>query len=137
MAKEKSNVKRTPILKTPDQIANNRAIANSCNRVSRQAKGLSDKFEDYDREILAPIDYFDIDVKIEFKIKRKILLKDAKKAIAFIKNKEFVDGNFTFICKKDYVTSVIYKTDKYLEYSNKFITDLEKKINKNFLIMIN
>ena len=137
MAKEKSNVKRTPILKTPDQIANNRAIANSCNRVSRQAKGLSDKFEDYDREILAPIDYFDIDVKIEFKIKRKILLKDAKKAIAFIKDKEFVDGNFTFICKKDYVTSVIYKTDKYLEYSNKFITDLEKKINKNFLIMIN
>ena len=74
MAKEKSNVKRTPILKTPDQIANNRAIANSCNRVSRQAKGLSDKFEDYDREILAPIDYFDIDVKIEFKIMDVMIL---------------------------------------------------------------
>lgn len=137
MVTDKKNIKREPLLKTPEQIKKNRATANSTNRVSRQSKGLSNKFEEYDKEVLAPIDYFDIDVKIEFKIKRKILLKDAKKAIAFIKNKEFVDGNFTFICKKDYVTSVIYKTDKYLEYSNKFITDLEKKINKNFLIMIN
>ena len=72
-------------MRTPSQMEEDDSIRREQNQLSRESKGLTKEFSEYDRQNQKAIDFFDIDMNVKFVLRMQIKVEKSKIIIDSLK----------------------------------------------------
>jgi hypothetical protein len=117
-------------MRTPSQIYEDASIEPGQTNLSRESKGLTQEFSEYDRQNQKAIEYFDINLKVKF-ILRRLLKADKSKVIIDSLNKNLnLNDSFSFSEKDGRIESIIFHSDSILDVRSDLIEGIEKELDR-------
>ena len=83
-------------MRTPSQMEEDDSIRREQNQLSRESKGLTKEFSEYDRQNQKAIDFFDIDMNVKFVLRRQIKVEKSKIIIDSLKKNLNLNDSLSF-----------------------------------------
>ena len=85
---------------TPSQLDENESKRHEQNQLSRESKGLTNEFSEYDRQNQKAIDFFDINLNVKFVLRRKVALDKSKIILDSLRKNLMLNDSLSFSEKK-------------------------------------
>ena len=97
---------------------------------ARKSKGIGDKFSDYDRDIIKPVESFDITLELKFNLRKKCSVETATKAGELVRAKLHLNNPLNVVSNGEIATHLIYITDTLLEVDSHIVEQIEKELDR-------
>ena len=117
-------------MRTPSQMAEDDSVRHEQNKLSRESKGLTNEFSEYDRQNQKAIDFFDINLNVKFVLRRQVTSDKAKIVIDSLKKNLSLKDSITFTEKDGRIESVVFHSDSILDLRADLIEDIEKELDR-------
>jgi hypothetical protein len=117
-------------MRTPSQIDEDDSTRREQNQLSRESKGLTNDFSEYDRQNQKAIDFFDIDLNVKFVLRRQIKVDKSKIIIDSLKKNLYLNDSLSFTEKDGRIESIIFHSDSITDLRSDLIEGIEKELDR-------
>jgi hypothetical protein len=117
-------------MRTPSQMDDYDSIRREQNQLSRESKGLTNDFSEYDRQNQKAIDFFDIDLNVKFVLRRQIKVDKSKIIIDSLKKNLNLNDSLSFTEKDGRIESIIFHSDSISDVRSDLIEGIEKELDR-------
>ncbi len=115
---------------TPSQMYEDDSIRHEQNQLSRASKGLTDEFSEYDRQNQKPIDFFDINLNVNFVFRSQVSVDKSRIILDSLNKNLTFSGSLSFIEKDGRIESIIFHSDSILDLSSDLIERIENELDR-------
>jgi hypothetical protein len=117
-------------MRTPSQIDEDDSIRHEQNKLSRESKGLTDEFSEYDRQNQKAIDFFDINLSVKFFLRRQVKVEKSKIIIDSLKKTFNLNDSLSYSEKDGKIESVIFNSDSISDVRSDLIEGIENELDR-------
>jgi hypothetical protein len=117
-------------MRTPSQMDEDDSIRREQNQLSRESKGLTKDFSDYDRQNQKAIDFFNIDLNVKFVLRRQIKVDKSKIIIDSLKKNLNLNDSLSYTEKDGRIESIIFHSDSISDMRSDLIEGIEKELDR-------
>lgn len=100
------------------------------NQLSRESKGLTNEFSEYDRQNQKAIDFFDINLNVKFVLRRKVTVDKSKIILDSLKKNLILSDSLSFSEKDGRIESIIFHSDSILDLRADLIEGIENELDR-------
>ena len=117
-------------MRTPSQMEEDDSIRREQNQLSRESKGLTKEFSEYDRQNQKAIDFYDINLDVKFVLRRQVSIDKSKIIIDSLKKNLNLNDSLSFTEKDGRIESIIFHTDSISDLRSDLIEGIEKELDR-------
>ena len=115
---------------TPSQMDEDESKRHEQNQLSRESKGLTNEFSEYDRQNQKAIDFFDINLNVKFVLRRKVTVDKSKIILDSLKKNLMLNDSLSFSEKDGRIESIIFHSDSILDLRADLIEGIENELDR-------
>lgn len=115
---------------TPSQMDENESKRHEQNQLSRESKGLTNEFSEYDRQNKKAIDFFDINLNVKFVLRRKVALDKSKIILDSLRKNLMLNDSLSFSEKNGQIESIIFHSNSILDLRADLIEGIENELDR-------
>ena len=115
---------------TPSQMDENESRRQEQNLLSRESKGLTNGFTEYDRQNQKAIDFFDINLNVKFVLRRKVALDKSKIILDSLRKNLLLNDSLSFSEKDGQIESIIFHSNSILDLRADLIESIENELDR-------
>ena len=116
-------------MKTPSSKPSSISEENQTISTSRDSKRLGDKFGEYDRQLVKPIDHFDIELKVTYALRKKVDATNIADIAAHIIKKLGFKNELIANVENELISSFTFTTDNLLNINSDLIEKIELELD--------
>ena len=117
-------------MRTPSQMEEDDSIRREQNQLSRESKGLTKEFSEYDRQNQKAIDFYDINLDVKFVLRRQVSIDKSKIIIDSLKKNLNLNDSLSFTEKDGRIESINFHTDSISDLRSDLIEGIEKELDR-------
>ena len=117
-------------MRTPSQMEEDDSIRREQNQLSRESKGLTKEFSEYDRQNQKAIDFYDINLDVKFVLRRQVSIDKSKIIIDSLKKNLNLNDSLSFTENDGRIESIIFHTDSISDLRSDLIEEIEKELDR-------
>lgn len=115
---------------TPSQMEEDDSIKHEQNQLSRESKGLTKEFSEYDRQNQKAIDFYDINLNVNFVLRRQVAIDKSKLILDSVKKNLNLNDSLSCIEKNGRFESIVFHSDSILDLSSDLIERIENELDR-------
>ena len=117
-------------MRTPSQMEEDDSIKHEQNQLSRESKGLTEEFSEYDRQNQKAIDFYDINLNVNFVLRRQVTVEKSKLILDSVKKNLSLNDTLSYIEKNGKIESIVFHSDSILDLSSDLIERIENELDR-------
>jgi hypothetical protein len=119
-------------MRTPSQMEEDDSIKHEQNQLSRESKGLTKEFSEYDRQNQKAIDFYDINlnVNVNFVLRRQVAIDKSKLILDSVKKNLNLNDSLSCIEKNGRLEYIVFHSDSILDLSSDLIERIENELDR-------
>jgi len=115
---------------TPSKMDEDEFTRHEQNKLSRESKGLTNEFSEYDRQNQKAIDFLDINLNVKFILRRQVTTEKAKIILDTLKKNLLLYDSLSFSEKDKHIESINFHSDSILDLRPEFIESIEAELDR-------
>jgi hypothetical protein len=116
-------------MKTPSSKPSSISEENKTISTSRDSKRLGDNFGEYDRQLVKPIEHFDIELKVIYALRKKVDATNIADIAAHIIKKLGIKNELIANVENELISSFTFTTDNLLNVNSDLIEKIELELD--------
>ena len=100
------------------------------NQLSRESKGLTNEFSEYDRQNQKAIDFYDINLNVKFVLRRRVSIDKSEIILDSLKKNLMLNDSLSFSEKDGKIESIIFHSDSILDLRSDLIESIENELDR-------
>jgi hypothetical protein len=117
-------------MRTPSDKPKSIQQEDELTNLSRSSKKVGERFRDYDRDLIKPIESLDITLELKFNLRKKCSIETATKAGELVKAKLHLNNPLNVVSNDEIATHLVYLTDALLEVDSRIVEQMESELDR-------